>query len=100
MRQRSQITTKLIYTWATENEIVLLRFENPREIGYQHRWSVNVWYGIIGHQIIGLYFITRWLTGQTHSTFCSETLPVLSLIRLTTWYQYDGCPAHYAHGKY
>ncbi|CAK9817899.1 hypothetical protein ANTQUA_LOCUS9592 [Anthophora quadrimaculata] len=66
-----------------------------------HRWNLNVWCGIISHQIIGRYFIERSLTGQTYSTFLSETLPGLlenvpCLIRQIMWYQHDGCPAHYA----
>lgn len=78
--------------------------ENPhwlREIDNQHLWSLNVWCGIIGRQIIGPYFFDRNLTGPVYSFFLENSLPVLLedvplATRLMMWYQQDGCPAHYS----
>ncbi|RLU16752.1 hypothetical protein DMN91_010820 [Ooceraea biroi] len=78
--------------------------ENPhwmREIDHQRRWSINVWCGILGNQVIGPYFIEGQLTGQKYATFITEILPALLEnvplnIRLGMWYMHDGCPAHYA----
>jgi hypothetical protein len=78
--------------------------ENPhwlRQVD-QWWWRVNVWCGIIGDCIIGLYFIEGLLIGCRYTAFLSETLlllleDLLLQTRLTVWFQHDGCPAHNAH---
>lgn len=67
----------------------------------QNRWSVNVWGGIIGTQIIGPYFINGTLTGQTYYNFLNnEFLELLEdvplIVRRNMWLQQDGAPAHYS----
>lgn len=51
--------------------------ENPhwfRQIDHQHRWSVNVWIGILGNRIIGPHFIEGALTGAKYAHFLTEIL--------------------------
>ena len=91
-----QINLRNMHYWAPENPHWM------REVDHQRQWSVNVWCGILGNQLIGPYFIDEQLTGQKYSNFLSEILPTLLEnvpfnIRIQMWYQHDGCPAHYAH---
>ncbi|XP_011860699.1 PREDICTED: uncharacterized protein LOC105557910 [Vollenhovia emeryi] len=77
--------------------------ENPhwlRQVEHQRPWSVNVWCGILGTQIIGPYFIEDNLNGQMYSDFLDvlpirmEDVPLQK--RMDMWFQHDGCPAHYS----
>ena len=36
-----------------------------RQVQHHRRWSVNVWCGIVGHHIVGPYFIDVRLNGQS-----------------------------------
>ena len=80
------------------------REENPRAIrehGFQHRYSVNVWAGILGDRIIGPHIFPGHLTGEMYSTFLDLTLPQLLEdvplnILCRMWYQHDGAPAHFS----
>lgn len=72
-----------------------------QEIDAQHRWSVNVWCGIVDKQIIGPFIFENPLNGTNYLQFLAEDLPVLlenvSLqTRTNMWFQHDGCPAHYS----
>lgn len=77
--------------------------ENPhacRVNSFQHRFSLNVWAGIIGKHVLGPIFLPR-LTGETYLLFLRETLPALlediPLINLhEVFYQHDGAPAHFS----
>lgn len=80
----------------------LWRHENPhacRVDSFQHRFSVNVWAGILGTRILGPVFLPR-LTGDTYLRFLQETLPDLladvpvGFLR-DMFYQQDGAPAHF-----
>lgn len=54
--------------------------ENPhfmRQVDAQHRWSINVWAGILGQRIIGPYFFDGPLTGERYLHFLSNYLPEL-----------------------
>ena len=78
--------------------------ENPREVHrfrYQHRFSVNVWAGIVGDSLIGPYLMPSPLTGQRYTMSLSDTLPLLLDdvplgVRRRMWFQHDGAPAHNA----
>ena len=81
-------------TWATEN---------PRlsySTRHQVRYTVNVWCGLMGNQLIGPYFLDGGsLNGERYLQFCQEVLPgLLENVPLATrqamWFQHDGCPAH------
>ena len=54
--------------------------ENPhwlRQVQHQRQWSVNVGCGIVGHQIVGPYFIDGRLNVRKYRRFLRRTLPVL-----------------------
>lgn len=78
--------------------------ENPhwvRQVNAQQRWSVNVWCGLLGSQIIGPFFFDRTLNGARYLEFLQNDLPVLLeevdlRTRRTMWFQQDGAPPHYA----
>jgi len=56
-----------------------MEFDNPHgivESSYQHRFSVNVWCGVIGGQLIGPYIFPQLLTGDIYANFLQE-LPAL-----------------------
>lgn len=43
--------------------------ENPywvRQVNHQHRWSINVWCGILGSQLIGPYIFEERLNGERY----------------------------------
>lgn len=72
-----------------------------RQIDHQHRWSLNVWCGIINGQIIGPYFFEGTLTAVRYLDFLQNDLPILLEnldldTRRRMWFQQDGAPAHWA----
>lgn len=77
---------------------------NPHVVAETHRqnrWSINVWGGILGTQIIGPYFFNGTLTGQIFYDFLDNNLNELLedvplIIRRNMWLQLDGAPAHYS----
>jgi len=79
--------------------------ENPywmRSVPFQHRWSLNVWCGIIGDFVIGPYFFEGNVTSdsycnmlQNHWAELLEDVPLH--IRRDMWFQQDGAPPHYAN---
>lgn len=92
---RSQINLKNMHYWAPKNPHWM------REVDHQRQWSINVWCGMLGNQLIRPYFINDQLTGQKYVNFLNDTLPSLLEnvplnIRTQIWYQHDDCPAYYA----
>ena len=79
---------------------------NPHVIyphSHQHRFSVNVWAGIVSDNLIGPYLMPSPLNGEVYRVFLQEVLPQLLEnvplnIRRLMWYQHDGAPAHYYRG--
>jgi hypothetical protein len=77
--------------------------ENPhakRENSYQHKFSVNLWAGIIGNKLIGPVIFPNRLNSENYLHFLNnelrELLEDIDLeTRRTMWYQHDGCPAHF-----
>lgn len=69
--------------------------------GYQQRFSVNVWAGIVGDVLIGPYLLPPRLDGTTYLAFLQQVLPdllddvPLAIVR-QMWFQHDGAPAHFA----
>ena len=67
----------------------------------QHRFSVNVWCGVIDNQLIGPAVLPNRLTGCTYADFLQNELPLLlEEVPLAKWmcmvFQHDGAPAHYS----
>ncbi|EZA62313.1 hypothetical protein X777_04052, partial [Ooceraea biroi] len=77
--------------------------ENPHAIHeqhFQHEFRCNVWLGIIDDILIGLYFLPPRLNADTLLQFLNndfytlfEDVPLN--MRRNSWFQLDGCPAHY-----
>lgn len=80
--------------------------ENPHvnhESSHQHRFSVNVWAGIIGNRLLGPVFLPNRLNGEGFLDFLSNTLedmlddlPLAE--RRDMWLQLDGAPPHFHAG--
>lgn len=78
--------------------------ENPHatvESHFQHRFSVNVWSGIIDNVFIGPVIFHERLTGARYRHFLEHELPgLLEDVPLATrhrmYYQHDGAPPHTA----
>ena len=77
--------------------------ENPRwvrQVDIQHRWSLNVWGGIINNNVIGPFFFEERLNGERYRRFLRDYLPTsmedvdLETRRLMIL-QHDGDPAHF-----
>lgn len=76
--------------------------ENPhchKEIHIQGRWTLNVWMGILGNQVIGPEFIEGNINGQYYANFITnrlnellEDVPLANRINII--FQQDGHPAH------
>lgn len=69
---------------------------------HQVQFSINVWAGIIGDNIIRPYLLPERLTGNLYRPFLENILPVpledLPLgVRQHMWFIYDGAPSHYTH---
>jgi len=79
---------------------------NPHVIyphSHQHRFSVNVWAGIVADNLIGPYLMPSPLTGESYKIFLQDVLPGLLEnvplnFRRRMWFQHDGAPAHYYRG--
>lgn len=77
--------------------------ENPHRLhtnNYQHKWSLNVWGGIVDNYAVGPYFFERKLNGQEFLRFLREDFPRLiehlpNHIKHEMWFQLDGAPAHF-----
>lgn len=76
--------------------------ENPhvtRQIDHQHRWSINVWGGILGDRMIGPHFFEGSINGQAYAQFLTSTFVELLedvplTLRRDMWMQQDGAPPH------
>lgn len=56
--------------------------DNPhgtRTHGYQKRFSINVWTGIVLNNLVGSYILTDFLNSHTYSIFLQEVLLKLLL---------------------
>ena len=84
-----------IHYWSVVNSHWL------REVKHQRPWSMNVWRGIFGDQLIGPYFIDGNLNNNKFRNFLGNELSTLfrnlSLeVRQNMWFQHDDCPAQYS----
>lgn len=81
-----------LHTWADENPN-LIRVANS-----QYQFSINVWAGIIGNDIIGPIILPNRLDHVSYLNFLRNDLPELLpvLARNRMWFQHDGAPAHFA----
>jgi hypothetical protein len=78
--------------------------DNPHgtvETYYQHRFSVNVWCGVIGDQRISPYILPQRLTVDIYANVLQDVLPALLenvplQTRRLTYYQHEGAPPHFS----
>ena len=78
-------------------------YENPHafmERQHQRRFSLNVWGGIIGDQLVGPHFFDGPLNGDAYLNFLRNDLPQLLEnvpieTRLNMWLLQDGAPPHF-----
>lgn len=84
-----------LHTWSDTNP------HRTRSRSFQHRFSMNVWAGIIGNKLVGPVILPQVLNSSFYCDFLENTLPdLLDDIPATTrrrlYYQHDGAPAHTA----
>lgn len=92
---RGMVNRHNMHYWSAENPHWM------RQVEHQRQWSLNVWCGIIGGQIIGPVFFEGMLTGLKYANFLRDELPGLLedvplAHRFQMFYQHDGCPAHFS----
>lgn len=80
--------------WASENPKVI------RRTNFQHRFSVNLWAGIIGNKLIGPIEIPNRLNSEQYLNFLQNQLgglleDVPLIARVGMYFQHDGAPAHF-----
>lgn len=83
------------HVWADENPHAIVQSR------HQHRFSVNVWAGIVGDVLIGPHVLPPTLNGARYHDFIRDTLPVLLehvplQVRHNMWFMHDGAPAHFS----
>lgn len=77
--------------WSAEN------LHLTKTVRSQYSKKVNVWVGILGHRIIGPYFIEGSLNGRKYLDLLqNHVIPHIEQLNLNveTIFQQDGCPAH------
>lgn len=76
---------------------------NPHKLrmnSFQHKWSLNVWGGIIGAYVIGPHFFEERLTGTGFLEFLQNDFPRLiehlpDAVKNNMWLQLDGASVHF-----
>lgn len=85
-----------LHHWSTDNP------HKKRVLSFQRKFSVNVWAGVIGRNIIGPHFLPDILNGENYLEFLTDVLPdMLSEVLnddMPIVFQHDGCPAHFRLG--
>lgn len=82
-----------LHTWADENPHSL------RVANSQYQFSINIWAGIIGNDVIGPVVLPNRLDQESYLNFLRNDLPELLPLFMrngTMWFQHDGAPAHFA----
>lgn len=91
-RSDGYINRKNFHTYASENPHAIL------EVNNQGHFSITVWCGIIGDNVIGPHFFNR-VNGETYLNFLHNDLPgMLDNIlvdRRAMFFQQDGAPPHF-----
>jgi hypothetical protein len=83
-----------LHVWAEENP------HPTRSSSFQHRFSVNIWAGIVDDHLIGPYVTEHRMSGVQYLNFLQKTLRILMddlplNVRQDMRYQLDGAPAHF-----
>lgn len=83
------------HVWADENPHAVVQSR------HQHRFSLNVWLGVLGDRLIGPAFLPNRLNGELYLGFLNDTLPpLLENVplndRVRLWFMHDGAPPHFS----
>lgn len=83
------------HIWAVENPHAV------RRTHFQHRFSLNVWAGLVNGQLIGPFVLPNRLDGNAYLFFLENNLQVLLEevplnVRQQMWFLQDGAPPHFA----
>jgi hypothetical protein len=74
------------------------------ESNFQHTFSVNTWYGLVGNHLCGPHFIEGHLTAASYKHFLKNELQLhLENVPLQTrriWIQHTGAPPHFRQRHY
>lgn len=94
-KREGVFNTHNYHNWAIENPHL------TRASNFQHRFSVNLWSGILNRQLIGPFELPPRLDGQAYLLFLQNDLPaLLEHVNLALlgrmWFQNDGAPCHFA----
>lgn len=86
--------TKNSHVWSEENP------HATRIVHSQHKFSLNVWCGLIDNKLIGPHFFEHRLTGEIYGNFLENELPVLlrneHVNQIGMIFQHDGAPPHFS----
>ena len=82
------------HRWSDKNSHAIV------ERNSQHRFSANVWCGVLYNQFVGPGVLPNRLTGSAYVDFLENELPLLLeeaplAKRIRTVFQHDGTSAHY-----
>jgi hypothetical protein len=83
------------HIWAEENP-------HAKHVGrFQHRFTINLWAGILGDSIVGPFEFPARLNAQHYMNFLEQDLPELLedvplQHFLNEWFQHDGAPVHFS----
>lgn len=95
--RRGILNQRNTHIWAHENPRAV------REDNFQHEFQCNVWLGILDNTLIGPHFLLQRLNADRFLEFLNndlhgllENVPLNN--RINSWFQLDGCPAHYGRG--
>lgn len=83
-----------VHVWAEENP------HEIRQSRHQEQFSINVWAGIVGDEIIGPFYLPRILNGDIYLDFLQNDLPALLdnvplNVRRDLYFMHDGAPPHF-----
>jgi hypothetical protein len=85
------------HQWSADNPFASV------ESNFQHRFSVNVWCGMIDDHLIGPAILENRVNGQSYLEFLQNNLfsPLLENVplakRMNMYFQHDGAPPHYTN---
>lgn len=87
--------TRNYHVWSEENPHATI------QSNFQHKFSVNVWCGMIDRYLIGPFILENHLTGAHYLNFLQNELQALLEdvplnVRIQMYYLHDGAPAHFA----
>jgi len=90
-----------VHTWSHDN------VHETSATKFQRRFSLNMWFGLLGKRLIGPFVFDNNLTGNTYEVFLRNELPGLLediplMIRSQMYFQHDGAPPYYTQhvGEY